>query len=56
MKYIQSEKNYFYKLYNNGKKKRISFEIYQKGGIGKSEEQIIKELKDAGKYDDWVKK
>jgi hypothetical protein len=30
MKLIQSEKNYFYKLYKNGKKKRISFEIYRK--------------------------
>jgi hypothetical protein len=56
MKYIQSEKNYFYKLYKNGKKKRISFEIYQKGGVGKSEEKLIKELKDAGKYDEWLKK
>lgn len=56
MKLIQSEKNYFYKLYKNGKKKRISFEIYQKGGVGKSEEELIKELKDAGKYDEWLKK
>jgi len=56
MKLIQSEKNYFYKLYKNGKKKRISFEIYQKGGVGKSEEDLIKELKDAGKYDEWFRK
>ncbi len=56
MKLIQSEKNYFYKLYKNGKKKRISFEVYQKGGIGKTEEKLIKELKDAGKYDEWVQK
>ena len=56
MKLIQSEKNYFYKLYKNGKKKRISFEIYQKGGVGKSEEELIKELKDAGKYDEWFRK
>ena len=56
MKLIQSEKNYFYKLYKNGKKKRISFEIYQKGGLGKSEEELIKELKDAEKYDEWVQK
>ena len=56
MKLIQSEKNYFYKLYKNGKKKRISFEIYQKGGLGKSEEELIQELKDAGKYDEWFKK
>ena len=55
MKLIQSEKNYFYKLYNNGNKKRISFETYQKGGLGKSEEELIKELRDAGKYDEWVK-
>lgn len=56
MKLVQSEKNYFYKLYKNGKKKRISFEIYQKGGVGKSEEDLIKELKDAGKYDEWFRK
>jgi hypothetical protein len=56
MKLIQSEKKYFYKLYKNGKKKRISFEIYQKGGLGKSEEELIKELKDAGKYDEWFRK
>ena len=56
MKLIQSEKNYFYKLYKNGKKKRISFEIYQKGGVGKSEKELIQELKDAGKYDEWVEK
>ena len=56
MKLIQSEKKYFYKLYKNGKKKRISFEIYQKGGVGKSEEELIKELKDAGKYDEWFRK
>jgi len=56
MKLIQSEKNYFYKLYKNGKKKRISFEIYQKGGVGKSEEKLIKELKDARKYNEWVEK
>jgi hypothetical protein len=55
MKYIQSEKNYFYKLYKNGKKKRISFETYQKGGFGRSEKELIKELRDAGKYDEWVK-
>lgn len=56
MKLIQSEKKYFYKLYKNGKKKRISFEIYQKGGVGKSEEVLIQELKDSGKYDEWVQK
>jgi len=56
MKYIQSEKNYFYKLYKNGKKKRISFEIYQKGGVGKSEEELIQELRDSGKYDEWFEK
>ena len=56
MKLIQSEKNYFYKLYKNGKKKRISFEIYQKGGVGKSEKKLIQELKDSGKYDEWVEK
>jgi len=56
MKLIQSEKNYFYKLYKNGKKKRISFEIYQKGGVGKSEQELRKELDDSGKYNEWVKK
>ena len=56
MKYIQSEKNYFYKLYKNGKKKRISFEIYQKGGVGKSKKKIIEELETAGKYDEWFEK
>ena len=56
MKLIQSEKNYFYKLYKNGKKKRISFEIYQKGGVGKSEAELIKELTEAGKYDEWFRK
>jgi len=56
MKLIQSEKNYFYKLYKNGKKKRISFEIYQKGGVGKSEEELRKELEDSEKYDEWVQK
>ena len=56
MKLIQSEKNYFYKLYNNGNKKRISFETYQKGGLGKSNEELIKELRDAGKYNEWFQK
>jgi len=56
MKLIQSEKNYFYKLYKNGKKKRISFEVYQKGGVGKSEAELIKELRDAEKYDEWFRK
>lgn len=56
MKLIQSEKNYFYKLYKNGKKKRISFEIYQKGGVGKSKEELRKELEDSGKYNEWVEK
>ena len=56
MKLIQSEKNYFYKLYKNGNKKRISFETYQKGGLGKSEQKLKKELEDAGKYDEWVKR
>jgi hypothetical protein len=56
MKLIQSEKNYFYKLYKNGNKKRISFETYQKGGLGKSEQELKKELEDAGKYDEWVKR
>jgi len=32
VKYFKSTRNYFYKQYKNGKKKRISFEIYQKGG------------------------
>lgn len=56
MKLVQSEKNYFYKLYKNGKKKRISFEVYQKGGVGKSEAELIKELNDAEKYDEWFQK
>ena len=56
MKLVQSEKNYFYKLYKNGKKKRISFEVYQKGGVGKSEAELNKELRDAGKYDEWFQK
>ena len=56
MNYIQSEKNYYYKLYKNGKKKRISFEIYQKGGAGKSKEKIEQELKNSGKNKEWEEK
>jgi hypothetical protein len=56
VEYFRTTKGYFYKLLKNGEKKRISQEKYNKKmiGGGKSQEEIINELKSKGKYDDWV--
>lgn len=74
VEYIKSSGGYFYKVYKNGEKKRISKEEYHKKikivGKGssfslpqkkveynlKSEQEIIEELKNKKKYDEWVKK
>jgi len=42
VKYLESTRNYFYKQYKNGKKKRISFEQYNhvmKGGENSQDEK-----------------
>jgi hypothetical protein len=61
VEYLKTKKGYFYKLLKNGEKKRISEKEYNRknkkmiGGRGKSEQEIIDELKKEGKYDEWVK-
>lgn len=64
VEYLKSKKGYFYKLKKNGEKNRISQEEYNKKnktrknkkmiGGGRSEKEIIDELKTKGKYDEWV--
>ena len=74
VEYIKSSGGYFYKVYKNGEKKRISKEDYfkhikkiGKGSslsvpqkdleyISKSKEDILKELKKKGKYEEWKQK
>ena len=67
--YLKTKKGYFYKLKKNGEKKRISQEEYIKKnktrknktrknkkmiGGGRTEQEIIEELKTKGKYDEWI--
>lgn len=64
VEYLKSKKGYFYKLKKNGEKKRISQEEYIKKnktrknkkmiGGGRTEQEIIEELKTKGKYDKWI--
>ena len=64
VEYLKTKKGYFYKLKKNGEKKRISYEEYNKKnktrknkkmfGGGRTEQEIIDELKTKGKYDEWV--
>lgn len=64
VEYLKTKKGYFYKLKKNGEKKRISQEEYNKKnktrknkkmiGGGRTEQEIIDELKTKGKYDEWV--
>lgn len=64
VEYLKTKKGYFYKLKKNGEKKRISQKEYDKKnktrknkkmiGGGRSEEEIIEELRTKGKYDEWV--
>ena len=66
VEYLKTKNGYFYKLKKNGEKKRISQEEYNKNktrknkknkkiiGGGKTEQEIIDELKTKGKYDEWV--
>ena len=65
VEYLKTKKGYFYKLKKNGEKKRISQEEYIKKnktrknkkmiGGGRTEQEIIDELKTKGKYDEWVR-
>ena len=69
VEYLKTKKGYFYKLKKNGEKKRIQQEEYNKKnktiknktiknkkliGGGKTEQEIINELKTKGKYNEWV--
>tara|TARA_Y100000389_G_C17284375_1_gene424648 strand:- start:42 stop:758 length:717 start_codon:yes stop_codon:yes gene_type:complete len=64
VEYLQTKKGYFYKFKKNGEKKRISRKEYNKKnktrknkkmfGGGRTEQEIIEELKTKGKYDEWV--
>ena len=64
VEYLKTKKGYFYKLKKNGEKKRISQEEYIKKnktrknkkmiGGGRTEQEIIEELKTKGKYDEWI--
>ena len=64
VEYLKTKKGYFYKLKKNGEKKRISQEEYNKKnktrknkkmiGGGRTEQEIIEELKTKGKYDEWI--
>jgi len=64
VEYLKTKKGYFYKLLKNGEKKRISKEEYYEkkrknkkmiGGDGKSEQEIIDEVTDKGKYYKWIR-
>lgn len=64
VEYLKTKIGYFYKLKKNGEKKRISKKEYNKKnktrknkkmiGGGRKEKEIIDELKDKGKYEEWV--
>jgi len=64
VEYLKTKKGYFYKLKKNGEKKRISQEEYNKKnktrknktmiGGGRTEQEIIDELKTKEKYDEWI--
>jgi hypothetical protein len=63
--YLKTKKGYFYKLKKNGEKKRISRKEFNKKnktrknkkmiGGGRTEQDIIDELKTKGKYDEWIR-
>jgi hypothetical protein len=70
VEYLKTKKGYFYKLKKNGEKKRISREEFNKKnktrknktrknkkmiGGWRSRDHIIKELRDKGKYDEWIR-
>jgi hypothetical protein len=62
VEYSKTKKGYFYKLKKNGEKKRISQEEYNRKnkirkmiGGGRTKDEIIDELKNKGKYDEWVR-
>ena len=55
VKYLESTRNYFYKQYKNGKKKRISFEQYNhvmKGGENSQDEKY--NLKNPDKFEEFI--
>jgi len=64
VEYLKTKKGYFYKLKQNGEKKRISREEFNKKnktrknkkmiGGGRTEQEIIDELKTKEKYDEWI--
>lgn len=64
VQYLKTKRGYCYKLLKNNERKRISKEEYNKKyktrknkkmiGGGKTQEEIISELKTKGKYDEWV--
>jgi len=64
VEYLKTKKGYFYKLKKNSKKKRILREKFNKKnktrknkkmiGGGRTEQEIINELKTKGKYDEWI--
>jgi hypothetical protein len=63
--YLKTKKGYFYKLKKNSQKKRISREEFNKKnktrknkkmiGGGRTEQEIIDELKTKGKYNEWIR-
>lgn len=65
VKYLKSKKGYYYKLKKNGEKRRISKKSYNLKnktrknkkiiGGGKTETEIETELREKGKYDEWVR-
>ena len=55
VKYLESTRNYFYKQYKNGKKKRISFEQYNhvmKGGENSQDEKY--NLTNSKKFEEFI--
>ena len=55
VKYLESTRNYFYKQYKNGKKKRISFEQYNhvmKGGENSKDEKY--NLTSSDKFEEFI--
>ena len=64
VEYLKTKKGYFYKLKKNGEKKRISREEFNKKnktrknkkmiGGGRTEQEIIHELKTKEKWDEWI--
>jgi hypothetical protein len=65
VQYLKTKKGYFYKLKKNSQKKRISREEFNKKnktrknkkmiGGGRTEQEIIDELKTKGKWEEWIR-